>query len=153
VGLEGFVLLGLRGDEVVEAGEARGDALLFVFFKRNAKWAFGDASFAEMRLVKAIIECQQARVPIEGVVEEFAVDLLWLQSANSLIHRITVICFDEVALRQCFAFREVAQNHQDLASLGDKVLGVGVFPNRPIGSDEPRIHHDEFAILHDVLLE
>ena len=29
MGLEGFELLGLRGDEVVEAGEAVGDALLF----------------------------------------------------------------------------------------------------------------------------
>ena len=29
VGLEGFVLLGVRGDEGVEAGEAVGDALLF----------------------------------------------------------------------------------------------------------------------------
>lgn len=56
VGLEGFVLLRLGGDQGVEARKALGDALLFVFITRNAQRAFGHASFAEVSLVEPIVE-------------------------------------------------------------------------------------------------
>jgi hypothetical protein len=77
MGLEGVVLLSFGGDQGVEAAQARGDALLFSYGPRNAQWAFDNATLTEMRLIQAIIISQQVGVPIQCVVEEFAVDLLW----------------------------------------------------------------------------